>query len=104
MCLSGLPSRADHALLGSQTETVKLPVNGLLVKVGSPMQSHWVGRAPAGKGNRRARKAVLVPAVQGGPPGGLILAPIKLGENPFGLSFRGVRHFYWRTTRNLALF
>ena len=27
----------------------------------------------------------------------------RLRKNPFDLSFRGVRHSYWRTTRNLAL-
>jgi hypothetical protein len=27
----------------------------------------------------------------------------SLRKNAFGLSFRGVRHSYWRTTRNLAL-
>jgi len=29
--------------------------------------------------------------------------PNRLRKNPFGLSFRGVRHSHWRTTRNLAL-
>jgi hypothetical protein len=48
---------------------------------GPALQAGWVGLAPSeGQSNSRTLK------------------------NPSSLSFRGVRHSYWRTTRNLPLF